>query len=59
MMAPLIERFPSHCPLGHRLGGRRMLVGWDNRSDPPQRIWICGRCDIVMHSADYPWPSAD
>ena len=58
-MGPLVERFPSHCPHGHRLGARRMLVGWDNRCDPPQRIWICVRCSIVMHHRDYPWPLTD
>ncbi|MCP2177073.1 hypothetical protein LX13_002901 [Williamsia maris] len=55
-MAPLVERFPSRCPHGHRLGIRRMLVGWDNQCDPPQRIWVCLRCNTVMHRHDYSWP---
>ncbi|MBT0565362.1 hypothetical protein [Williamsia sp. CHRR-6] len=48
-MAALTERFPAYCPHGHRLGARRMLVGWDNVCDPPQRIWVCVRCSAVTY----------
>ncbi|MFC9786405.1 hypothetical protein [Rhodococcus sp. NPDC127528] len=52
-MAPLIETSPSHCPRGHRLGPRRVLVGWQACACSPRlghRTHECRTCGAVIYT---------
>ncbi|MDL9938662.1 hypothetical protein QSJ18_18100 [Gordonia sp. ABSL1-1] len=40
---PTTEVTPTRCPHGHpwRLDGHTFLIGWDNKHDPPCRVYHC------------------
>lgn len=46
---------PTHCPNGHQLGPRRVLVGWDNMHSPPTRTWTCRTCDAAIYMRTATW----
>lgn len=55
-----IERAPKHCPNGHPLGPRRMLVGWVPCTCTPDatghRTYQCRRCDAVIERPPHVGP---
>lgn len=51
-MGPSIERAPTRCPNGHRLGPRTVLVGWVPCDCTPgaggHRVYTCRSCDVTI-----------
>jgi hypothetical protein len=45
----LVEVAPSHCPAGHRLGVRQVLVGFGISPDGVRaRSWTCRTCGAIV-----------
>lgn len=44
----LVEVKPTHCPAGHPLGPRQVLVGFGVRPDGARaRSWTCRTCGAI------------
>jgi hypothetical protein len=43
---------PTHCPNGHQLGARRVLVGHQPCSEGGHMTWTCRECDSTVYAPD-------